>query len=201
MSQQANSTRRLAVVAIASSAGGIQALRVVLSGLPCDLNAVFLIVQHLDPEHRSALPEILARSTEMPVKHAEDGEMVRPGVIYIGPPNEHLLLNSDGTITLAHTELVHFVRPSADLLFESVAAAAGERALAVVLTGTGHDGSLGTSAIKKRGGHTIAQDEASSDYFGMPGSAIAEGSVDEVLPLDDIAAAITAFANGRLAWR
>jgi two-component system chemotaxis response regulator CheB len=201
MSQQADSVHGPALVAIASSAGGIQALRVLLSALPCDLNAVFLIVQHLDPDHRSVLPEILARSTGMRVKHAEHGERVQPGVVYVGPPNSHLLLNVDWTITLAHTELVHFVRPSADLLFESVAAAAGERALAVVLTGTGHDGALGTSAIKKRGGHTIAQDEASSDYFGMPGSAIAEGSVDEVLPLEDIAAAVTAFANGRLAWR
>jgi two-component system chemotaxis response regulator CheB len=189
------------VIAVASSAGGIPALKAVLSELPETLPAAVLIVQHLDPAHRSFLPEILARGTKLTVRHARDGERVEPGVVLIAPPDEHLLLNGDGTLSLSHTELVHFVRPSADLLFESVAAAAGEQALAIVLTGSGHDGALGTTAIKKRGGRVIAQDRASSDYFGMPGNAIAEGAVDEVLPLDDIASAILTFMDGLLVWR
>jgi two-component system chemotaxis response regulator CheB len=143
---------RHAVIAIAASAGGIKALQIVVGALPSDLPAVVLVVQHLDRAHQSYLPEILSRATKMRVQHAVNGECVQPGVIYVAPPDEHLLLNRDGTLTLAHTELVHFVRPSADLLFESVAAAAGERALGVVLTGSGHDGTLGARAIRSRGG-------------------------------------------------
>jgi len=97
------------------------------------------------------------------------------------------LIKRKGVLTLADTELVNFVRPSADLLFESVAAAYGERSIAVVLTGTGHDGALGVTAIKQRGGTVVAQDEASSEFFGMPSAAIKTGSVDFILALDDIA--------------
>ena len=98
-----------------------------------------------------------------------------------------LWLDPDGTLSLSQTQLVHFVRPSADLLFESVAASYRERALAVVLTGTGIDGTMGVQAIKKMGGTVIAQDEPSSDFFGMPGAAIQTGSVDFILPLTAIA--------------
>ena len=96
-------------------------------------------------------------------------------------------MNTDGTLSLTQSKLVHFLRPSADLLFESVAASYGERAIAVVLTGTGSDGAMGVKAIKKMGGTVIAQDEATAEFFGMPGAAIRSGSVDFVLPLEEIA--------------
>jgi two-component system chemotaxis response regulator CheB len=121
---------------------------------------------------------------------------LKPDHVYLAPPDEHLLINGDGTVTLTHTELVNFVRPSADLLFESVAAAYGERAIAVVLTGTGHDGSLGVTAIKQRGGTVIAQDESSSEFFGMPSAAIRTGAVDFVLPLDEIPLALITLLAG-----
>jgi two-component system, chemotaxis family, protein-glutamate methylesterase/glutaminase len=101
-----------------------------------------------------------------------------------------LLVNSDRTLSLTQTELVHFVRPSADLLFESVAASFKERAIAVVLSGTGSDGSMGVRAIKKMGGTVIVQDEKSSEFFGMPGAAVQTGCVDFILPLDEIAPAL-----------
>jgi two-component system chemotaxis response regulator CheB len=110
--------------------------------------------------------------------------------VLIAPPGKHLLVNPDGTISLTHTELVHFVRPSADLLFESVAASYRDKAIAVVLTGSGSDGAMGVKAIKKMGGTVIAQDEATCEFFGMPGAAIATGMVDFILPLDEIAPAI-----------
>jgi two-component system chemotaxis response regulator CheB len=124
------------------------------------------------------------------VKQAEEGEQVCPATVYIAPPNRHLLVNSDGTLSLSQSELVHFLRPSADLLFESVAASYRDRAIAVVLTGTGSDGAMGVRAIKKMGGTVLAQNETTAEFFGMPSAAIQSGSVDFVLPLDEIPAAL-----------
>jgi len=164
----------------------LRALSQVLAALPRDFPAAIVVVQHLDPRHRSLMADILSRSTPLTVKQAEEGDRVRPGISYIAPPNRHLLVNPDGTLSLSQSELVHFVRPSADLLFESVAASFKDRAVAVVLTGTGSDGSMGVKAIKKMGGTVIVQDEKSSEFFGMPGAAVQTGSVDFVLPLEEI---------------
>jgi len=189
-SSQPISDTAFAIVALAASAGGLTALSRVLAALPAGFPAPLVVVQHLDPRHRSLMAEILSRRTPLRVKQAEDGEHVGPATVYIAPPNRHLLVNSDGTLSLTQSQLVHFLRPSADLLFESVAASYGERAIAVVLTGTGNDGALGVKAIKKMEGTVIAQDEATAEFFGMPGAAIRSGSVDFVLPLDEIAMAL-----------
>ncbi|MHB9130050.1 MAG: chemotaxis protein CheB [Armatimonadota bacterium] len=178
------------IVAIASSAGGLTALSRVLSGLPAGFPVPVVVVQHLDPSHLSLMADILSRRSPLTVIEARDGEHLHPATVYIAPPNRHLLINRDGTITLTQTELVHFVRPSADLLFESVAAGYRDGAIAVVLTGTGVDGAMGVTAIKKTGGTVIVQNEQSAEIFGMPGAAIATGGVDFILPLDDIAAAL-----------
>jgi two-component system chemotaxis response regulator CheB len=178
------------IVAMAASAGGLSALGHVLSRLPADFPAAIVVVQHLDPRHRSLMAEILGKRTTLEVRQAQEGDPVRSGVVYIAPPDHHLLVNGDGTLSLSRSELVHFVRPSADLLFESVAASYQERAIAVVLTGTGSDGNMGIAAIKKLGGTTIAQDEKSAEYSGMPAAAIATKCVDFVLTLDEIAAAL-----------
>jgi len=178
------------IIAIAASAGGLKALSIVLAGLTQTLPAAVVVVQHLDPRHRSLMAEILSRRTALKVKQAEEGDHLEPAMTYIAPPDRHLLVNSDGTLSLTKSELVHFVRPSADLLFESVAASFKERAIAVVLSGTGSDGSMGVQAIKKMGGTVIAQDEQSSEYFGMPQAAAQTGSADFVLPLDEIAPAL-----------
>jgi two-component system chemotaxis response regulator CheB len=178
------------VVALAASAGGLNALSRVLSELPADFPAALVVIQHLDPRHRSLMADILARRTQLKVKEAEEGERLIPGVALIAPPNRHLLVNPDATISLTQTELVHFLRPSADLLFESVAASFRERVIAVVLTGTGTDGAAGLGAIKKMGGTVLAQDRNSSEFFGMPGAAIETGNVDFVLPLEEISSAL-----------
>ena len=178
------------VVALAASAGGLTALSSVLAELPAEFPAGILVVQHLDPRHRSLMADILSRRTRLEVKQAEDGDRLAGGRVYIAPPNRHLLLNGDGTLSLTQTELVHFVRPSADLLFESVAAGYKDRAIAVVLSGSGGDGSMGVKAIKKMGGTVLAQDQRTSEFFGMPGAAIHSGSVDFVLPLEEIAPAL-----------
>jgi two-component system chemotaxis response regulator CheB len=178
------------VVALAASAGGISALTAVLGGLPSDLPAAVVVVQHLDPRHRSLMADILSRRTNLVVTEAKADDRLEARHVFIAPPNRHLLVNPDGTLTLSQSELVHFVRPSADLLFESLAGSYKERAIGVVLTGTGSDGSMGVRAIKKMGGTVIAQNSETSDFFGMPGAAISTGDVDFVLPLEEIAAAL-----------
>jgi two-component system, chemotaxis family, protein-glutamate methylesterase/glutaminase len=177
-------------VAVASSAGGLRAVRALLSALPADFPVAVVVVQHLDPRHRSLMADLLSRRTSLTVKEAETGDQIRAGFVYIAPPNQHLLVNRDRTLSLSQSELVHFLRPSADLLFESVAASFGDRAIGVVLTGTGTDGAMGVEAIKKMGGTVIAQDEESSEFFGMPSAAIATGGVDFILSLDEIAPAL-----------
>jgi two-component system, chemotaxis family, protein-glutamate methylesterase/glutaminase len=178
------------VVALAASAGGLKALSHVLSALPPDFPAAVVVVQHLDPRHRSLMADILSRRTPLKVKQAEEGDVLNPATIYIAPPNRHLLVNPDGTLSLSQSELVHFVRPSADLLFESVAASYKDRTIAVVLTGTGSDGAMGVQGIKKMGGTVIVQDEKTSEFFGMPAAAIQTGNADFILPLDEIASAL-----------
>ena len=179
------------VVAIAASAGGLRALTSVLSALTSDFPAAVVVVQHLDPRHRSLMAELLSRQSRLPVKQAEEGDALRPGSVFVAPPDRHLLVNADGTLSLSKTELVHFLRPSADLLFESVAASFKDRAIAVVLTGTGSDGASGLQAIKKMGGTVVTQDEGTSEFFGMPSAAIQTGRVDFVLPLNEIGQALT----------
>ncbi len=183
------------IIAFAASAGGLGALSEVLSGLPATLPAVVVVVQHLDPRHRSLMAEILSRRTRLEVRQAEQGDPMSEGVVYIAPPDNHMLVNPDRSLSLTRTELVHFVRPSADLLFESVAASYRSRAIAVVLSGTGSDGAMGVRAIKKMGGTVIAQDEKSSEFFGMPGAAMETGDVDFVLPLGEIASALVTLVT------
>jgi two-component system chemotaxis response regulator CheB len=178
------------VVAVAASAGGIGALGEMLGGLPRSFPASIVVVQHLDPRHRSLMADILRRRTDLRVEQASEGEQMLRGTVYIAPPDRHLLVNPDGTLSLTQSELVHFVRPSADLLFESVAGSYKDRAIGVVLTGTGSDGSMGVGAIKKMGGTVIAQDSGSAEFSGMPLAAIHTGNVDFVLPLDEIASAL-----------
>jgi two-component system chemotaxis response regulator CheB len=180
----------LDVIGIAASAGGLRALSALLAPLPPEFPAPVVVVQHLDPRHPSLMAGILGRVTRLLVKEAQEGEGIRPGTVYLAPPDRHLLVNANATLSLSRTELVHFVRPSADLLFESLAASFKAHALAIVLTGTGSDGSLGLPAIKKMGGQVIAQDQATSEFFGMPEAAIRTGAVDLVLPLHRIADAM-----------
>ena len=178
------------LVVVAASAGGVQALSKLVSALPVDFRLPIVIVQHVDPRHRSLLVEILGRRAALPVEAADEGTTLVAGTIYIAPPGSHVLVNPDGSLSLSKAELVHFVRPSADLLFESAGASYTDKVIAVVLTGSGEDGASGVRAIKKMGGTVLAQDRETSEFFGMPGAAIATGDVDFVLPLDEIPAAL-----------
>jgi two-component system chemotaxis response regulator CheB len=178
------------VIALAASAGGLEALSSVISPLPPDFPAALLVVQHLSPDRKSMLAAIISRLTALKTCEAKDGDTLKPGSIYIAPPDQHLIVLQYGTISLVHSDRVKFVRPSADILFVSVASVYPGRAIAVILTGFGSDGTTGALAIKKSGGVVIAQDQATSQYFGMPGSAIDSGAVDYILPLDKISAVV-----------
>ncbi len=191
MGKASKASYQFEVVAIGASAGGLKALTEVLSLFPADFPVPIVIVQHLDPRHKSLMAEILQRHCKMLVKEAENGEELQPAV-YIAPPNKHMLI-SDGKVVLTSTEFVHYSRPSIDLMFESVAAGFGDKVIGVILSGTGVDGAQGIKAIKERGGTTIAQNAETSEHFGMPQAAISTGAVDFVLPLLEIAPAVLAL--------
>lgn len=177
------------IVAVGVSAGGLRALHEIVGHLPADFPAAVLIVQHLYPHHRTLMPALLGSRTQLKVKQAEDGERIHPRVVYLAPPDSHLLVAGD-RIRLTHTRAVRFSRPSIDLLFESVAAQCGPSAVGVILTGANADGAAGIAAIKRAGGHTLSQSPASAEYPVMPRAAIATGCVDHVLALDQIARAL-----------
>jgi two-component system, chemotaxis family, protein-glutamate methylesterase/glutaminase len=186
----------LPVIGIAASAGGLAALSTVIGALKPDLNAAILILQHLSATHPSHLANILGRRTRLEVKEAATRDRLRQGVILTAPPGLHLLISPEGFVSFSHLPPVNHVRPAADRLFESIAHSFGSRSIAVVLTGTGRDGAKGAQVVKQAGGIVIVQDEATSEFFGMPGAAIRAGLVDRILPLEDIAPALEAFTGG-----
>ena len=179
-----------AVVALAASAGGLNALTRVLAALPRDFPAAVVVLQHLAAGHASYLAEILRRRTPLRVKQAEEGDELCDGTVYVAPPARHLLVGPDGRLTLSRTAPVHFARPSADALFESVAARFGRRAVTVILSGAGSDGAAGAAAVRRAGGFSIVQDPATAEFLGMPTAAIGAGAADLVLALEDIAPAL-----------
>jgi two-component system, chemotaxis family, protein-glutamate methylesterase/glutaminase len=188
---------RYGVVAIASSAGGVQALTRVLGALPTAFPAPLVIVQHLDPRHETVLAEILDRRSTLRVMLAESGARMSIGTAYIAPPNRHLLVGAGGTLSLTDSERTHFVRPSADRLFQSVADTFGSRAIACVLTGTGRDGASGVRAVKAAGGTVVVEDPATAEFAGMPGAAVHTGAADMVVPLGEVAAQLCALMEAR----
>jgi two-component system, chemotaxis family, protein-glutamate methylesterase/glutaminase len=182
------------VVAIGASAGGVAALPIVLSTLPANFPAAVLVVQHLDPDVRSHLARVLQRGCALPVRDAVADVTIEPGIVYVAPPGLHLLLR-DGRVVLTDTARVHFSRPSIDVLFDSIAAAYGPRAVGVILTGSGSDGAAGLRSISRAGGRTIVQEPATAEYSAMPSAAGATGCADFTLPLSRIGPALTALVE------
>lgn len=178
------------VVALAASAGGIPALRQILSALPSSFPAAVMVVQHLAPNQLHVIASILGRGCALPVCEARGGETLAPGRVFVAPSGYHLLVDPAGVLSLSDTAPVHFVRPAADVMFTSLAESVGAGAVAVVLTGSGFDGADGVTAIKRHGGMVIVQDRASSQFNGMPAAALATGCADRVLPLNEIVPAL-----------
>jgi two-component system chemotaxis response regulator CheB len=173
------------VVVVAASAGGIEALRNVLAGLPRDFHAAICVVLHISPTSGVALPMILDRSGPLPASAARDGEPLRPGHIYVCVADHHLLL-SDGYVRVRGGPRENGYRPAADPLFRSAARFFGPRAIGVVLSGTLSDGAAGLAAIRTEGGLAVVQDPADALYPGMPSHALEWVSADYVATATEI---------------
>jgi two-component system chemotaxis response regulator CheB len=183
------------IVAVAASTGGPAALQGLLAGLPADFAAPILVVQHITPGFVSGLASWLSASSPLPVRMAESGERLAPATVFLAPDHRHLGVSGRGTALLSPAPPIGGFRPSGTFLFDSVGRAFGAAAVAVILTGMGDDGVEGLRTVRRMGGRVIAQDEATSVIFGMPGAAIAAGLVDRVRPLPAIAADLVALAG------
>jgi two-component system chemotaxis response regulator CheB len=190
------------IVAIGASTGGPNALTKLLSGMPDDLSLGYAVAQHMSGSFTRAFAERLARRTGFDVREAEPGDLLTAGRVLVAPGGKHLRLSapsSDGPLQAELTSPAEGEKPgycpSIDQLFASAAACMGPRVCAVVLTGMGDDGQAGVRAVKEAGGLTLAESEESAVVNGMPGSAAATGSVDEVLSLESIQARICRFAE------
>jgi two-component system, chemotaxis family, protein-glutamate methylesterase/glutaminase len=192
------SPRRADVVAIASSTGGPAALARILGSLPQDVPGPILVVQHITTGFHQGLADWLDRVSSLSVVLARDGQPLRGGEVLIAPSDAHLGVSSRGTVALRADPPIRGHRPSATHLFQTVADVFGDGGLGVMLTGMGDDGVAGLRALKDAGGLVLAQDEESCVVYGMPREAVAEGVVDEVVPLDQLAAAITAACHNGL---
>lgn len=193
---QFRTTDRL--IAIGASAGGTEALRVVLEGLPADAPAVVL-TQHLPATFSTAFAERLDRHSAMSVREASDGEAVLPGHAYLPPGGKHLRVIRDGARWRCRVDdgpAVNRHKPAVDVLFRSVAESAGANAIGAILTGMGDDGARGLLELKNAGAPTLVQDEATSVVWGMPGAAFKLGATDEQVPLERIAERLMALARG-----
>jgi two-component system chemotaxis response regulator CheB len=185
---------RAAVAAIAASTGGPAALARILSDLAPGFGLPILVVQHIAAGFIEGFASWLDTIGTLSVRVAQDGEPLRPGTVYIAPDHRHLCVGDRSTIALSRRAAIHGFRPSGTALFESVAEVFGHSVVAIVLTGMGDDGVAGLRAVRKAGGHIIAQDEASSVVFGMPAAAIAAGLADVTLPVDAIASRLKELA-------
>jgi len=177
----------LRIVAIAASTGGPSALMALFKEVPAQVNAAFLVVQHMSRGFLDGLVRWLDDEVELSVRMAKEGDVLKPGAVLFAPDDYHMLVDEERTIRLNKSFPIGGHRPSADLLLKSVALRFGRRAIGVILTGMGSDGAIGLKRLKERGGRTIAQDEASSIIFGMPRAAIEEHAAEVVLPLEAIA--------------
>jgi two-component system, chemotaxis family, protein-glutamate methylesterase/glutaminase len=173
------------IIVIGGSAGGVDALMRICGGLPADLPASILVVQHISPASRSVLPDVLTRSGPLPARHPADGEALHAGMIYVAPPDYHLLLK-DGHVLLRRGPQENLTRPAIDPLFRSAAVSYGPRVIGVVLTGMLDDGAAGQVAIKRCGGICVVQDPDDAQWPEMPRRAIERCHIDHIATLATI---------------
>ena len=191
-------TKAYEVVAIGISTGGPQALQSLLSSLPIGFPVAILVAQHISKGFLNGLVSWLRSNTLLAVKCAADGEPLLAGTVYFAPDNYHLLVerNHDGLVArYSNSDPINGFRPSATPLLQSVAKVCGRKGVGVLMTGMGCDGAEGLLELRKRGGHTLVQDEESAAVYGMPGTALALDAVDHVIQLDNMPAYLTCLVT------
>lgn len=186
-----------AIVVIGASTGGPNALNALLKMLPREFPLPIIIVQHITIGFTDGLARWLQTDCPLPIKLASHGERIAAGTVYLAPDTRHLVLQSRGLLGLTQTPPVNHVRPSATVLFESVARVYGAEAIGVLLTGMGEDGALGLKSIHDQGGVTLAQNEETCVVYGMPKVAVMLGAVDAALPLPRIAPRLVELAQAQ----
>lgn len=183
--------KRVDVVAIGISTGGPNTLKQIIPRICGKLSVPILAVQHMPPLFTASLAESLDRVSAITVVEGKAGQPVEKGVLYIAPGGRHMVVRKENAadiqLDLVDTPPVHNCRPAVDVLFRSIAMIYGGNALTVILTGMGHDGVAGVAAIRRKGGHSLVQDEKSAVVWGMPGSVVQAGEADEILGADVIA--------------
>ncbi len=187
---------RYDAVVIGVSAGGLKALRTILPALSPYFPVPVLVVQHLSPQADDFLARFLNEISQVKVKEADEKEPLLPGTVYLAPPNYHLLVETDKTLSLSVEGRVNYARPSIDVLFLTASEAFGARLIGLVLTGANDDGSRGLKRIKQRGGLALVQDPATADADHMPRAAITAANPDAIIPLQEIAAFLECAVYG-----
>lgn len=187
--------QRIAAVAIGASAGGVEALSLLLGALPPTFPAAIFIVLHLSRDRPSMLAELFQARCALLVREASDKEPVQPGAVYLAPPDYHLLVDAGPALALSVDEPVQFSRPSIDVLFESAADEYGDRLLGMVLTGGNDDGARGLAAIRAAGGLGAVQQPETALVSAMPLAAIRRGEPEFVLPLEGLAALLRSLSG------
>lgn len=182
------------IIVIGASAGGVEALKTLVTTIPADIPAAIFVALHISPHGTSVLPDILTRAGKLRAVHPVDGQAILPGHIYIAPPNHHLLVKS-GYMTLTQGPKENGLRPAIDVLFRTAAKAYRRRVIAVVLSGVLDDGSAGMIMVKQKGGLGIVQDPDDALYSGMPQHAIAADHPDFVVPVSEIGALLARLAH------
>lgn len=193
------STSRPSIIAIGSSTGGPEALRNVIAKCSADMSAPIVIAQHMPALFTKILAEHLAKASGLPCKEVENGERLQAGHVYVAPGDFHFTVRRDAAgfyAALDQSPPINFCRPAVDPLFQSVAEVTRGQALGVILTGMGHDGREGVRALRAAGGTILAQDEATSIVWGMPGAVAEAGLADHILPLSEIGSDIVRRAKG-----
>jgi len=183
------------VIVIGTSAGGVQALKTLLSGLPPDLNAFLLAVIHISPASPGILPDLLSKAGRLRCVHPSQGAKLQRGRLYLAPPDRHMLVEVRGTIRLSHGPRENRARPAVDPLFRSAALAFGPRVVGVILTGNLDDGTAGLLAVKQSGGTTIIQDPADAVAPSMPRSAAMHVEIDHKVPLSKLASLLVSLSK------
>ncbi len=182
-------------IVIGTSAGGLSALTVILEKIPVDCPLSVIVVQHRSKDQKDLLEEVLQSKCKIRIKQADEKEKIEPGVVYIAPPDYHLLVESAKTFSLSSDEPVHFSRPSIDVLFETAAMVFKDTLIGIILTGSNNDGSAGVIAVNKYGGLTISQKPGDSQFPFMPEAAIKTNKIKHIWTLSEIQNFLSKITN------